>query len=177
MSNNFFVFLLGLILIISCQDNLSRDKQKETIFYLIRHAEKDRSAPDNKDPILTSEGIKRANHWASYFDTIQLNSIYSTDYIRTKQTIFPVSELKQITPKIYSVDELDINQFITSNQGKRVLISGHSNTTPTMVNKLIGESKYSDMLDSDNKSLYIVNIINSKAEVEIRSVPLKNMNN
>ena len=177
MSNNFFVFLLGLILIISCQDNLIRDKQKETIFYLIRHAEKDQSNSENSDPSLTNKGIKRANNWASYFDTIQLNSIYSTDYIRTKQTIFPVSELKQITPKIYSVDELDINQFITSNQGKRVLISGHSNTTPTMVNKLIGESKYSDMLDSDNKSLYIVNIINSKAEVEIRSVPLKNMNN
>ena len=173
MSNNFFIILLGFILIISCQDNLIRDKQKETIFYLIRHAEKDRSNPDNKDPILTSEGIKRANHWASYFDTIQLNSIYTTDYIRTKQTIFPVSKLKQITPKIYSVDELDINQFIRSNHGKRVLISGHSNTTPAMVNKLIGESKYSDMSDSDNKSLYVVNIINSKVKVQIRSVSLK----
>ena len=60
-----------------------------------------------------------------------------------------------------------------SNNGKRVLISGHSNTTPTMVNKLIGESKYSDMSDTDNKSLFIVNILNSKAEVEIRSVSLK----
>ena len=173
MSNNFFIILLGFILIISCQDNLIRDKQKETIFYLIRHAEKDRSDPDNNDPILTSDGIKRANHWASYFDTIQLNSIYTTDYIRTKQTIFPVSKLKQITPKIYSVDELDINQFIRSNHGKRVLISGHSNTTPAMVNKLIGESKYSDMSDSDNKSLYVVNIINSKVKVQIRSVSLK----
>ena len=75
MSNNFFIILLGFILIISCQDNLIRDKQKETIFYLIRHAEKDRSNSENKDPILTSEGIKRANHWASYFDTIPLNSI------------------------------------------------------------------------------------------------------
>ena len=173
MSNNFFIFLLGLILIISCQDNLIRDKQKETIFYLIRHAEKDRSDPDNKDPILTSEGIKRANHWASYFDTIPLNSIYTTDYIRTKQTVFPLSQLKNITPKIYSPDELDINQFMTNNNGKRVLISGHSNTTPTMVNKLIGKSKYSDMSDSDNKSLFIVNILNSNAEVEIRSVSLK----
>ena len=100
MSNNFFVFLLGLILLICCQDNTVRNNQKEAIFYLIRHAEKDRSDPDNNDPILTSDGIKRANHWASYFDTIQLNSIYTTDYIRTKQTIFRVSKLKQITPKI-----------------------------------------------------------------------------
>jgi len=173
MSNNFFVFLLGLTLIISCQDNLIRYKQKETIFYLIRHAEKDRSNPENKDPSLTNKGIKRANNWASYFDTITLNSIYTTDYLRTKQTVFPMSKLKNITPKIYSPDELDINKFIKINQGKRVLISGHSNTTPHMVNKLIRESKYSNMLDSDNKSLYIVNILNSKAEVEIRSVSLK----
>ena len=65
-----------------------------------------------------------------------------------------------------------------SNNGKRVLISGHSNTTPTMVNKLIGESKYSDMSDTDNKSLFcIISLLfwftNSKAEVEIRSVSLK----
>ena len=174
MSNNFFIILLGFILIISCQDNLIRDKQKETIFYLIRHAEKERSNSENKDPILTSEGIKRANHWASYFDTIPLNSIYSTDYIRTKQTIFPVSKLKQIIPKIYSVDELDINQLISSNQGKRVLISGHSDTTPSMVNKLIGENKFSNMSDSDNNSLYIVNILNSKVGVEVRSVTIGN---
>ncbi len=174
MSNNFFVFLIGLILIIRCQDNTARNNQKEAIFYLIRHAEKDRSDPDNNDPILTSDGIKRANHWASYFDTIQLNSIYTTDYIRTKQTIFPVSKLKQITPKIYSIDELDINQFITSNQGKRVLISGHSDTTPSMVNKLIGENKFSNMSDSDNNSLYIVNILNSEVSVEVRLVTIGN---
>ena len=174
MSNNFFVFLIGLILIIRCQDNTARNNQKEAIFYLIRHAEKDRSDPDNNDPILTSDGIKRANHWASYFDTIQLNSIYTTDYIRTKQTIFPVSKLKQITPNIYSIDELDINQFITSNQGKRVLISGHSDTTPSMVNKLIGENKFSNMSDSDNNSLYIVNILNSEVSVEVRLVTIGN---
>ncbi|MBL30969.1 MAG: hypothetical protein CMC81_07015 [Flavobacteriaceae bacterium] len=174
MSNNFFVFLLGLTLIISCQDNLIRYKQKETIFYLIRHAEKDRSNPENKDPSLTNKGIKRANNWASYFDTITLNSIYTTDYLRTKQTVFPVSKLKKITPKIYSPDELDINKFININQGKRVLISGHSDTTPSIVNKLIGETKFSNMLDSDNNSLYIVNILKSEVSVEVRSVTIGN---
>ena len=82
--------------------------------------------------------------------------------------------MKQIIPKIYSVDELDINQLISSNQGKRVLISGHSDTTPSMVNKLIGENKFSNMSDSDNNSLYIVNILNSKVGVEVRSVSIGN---
>ncbi len=173
MINKAILFLM-LSSVISCNDFSSSVKGKNTIFYLIRHAEKERSDPDNKNPILTSEGIKRANHWASYFDTIPLNSIYTTDYIRTKQTVFPLSKLKKLTPKIYSIDELDINQFIRSNQGKRVLISGHSDTTPSMVNKLIGENKFSNMSDSDNNSLYIVNILNSKVSVEVRSVTIGN---
>ena len=52
------------------------------------------------------------------------------------------------------------------------MISGHSNTTPEMVNKLINEQKFSQMLDSDNESLFIVKIIDSDINVEVRSVPL-----
>ncbi len=159
---------------ISCGDNLgSVEQNKETKFYLIRHAEKDRSNPENKNPDLTKKGMERANYWASYFDSIPLNSIYTTDFRRTKETIAPISKLKDINPRIYSPNKLDFNQFIKSNNGKSVLISGHSNTTPYMVNKIIGEKRFSDMLDSDNKSLFIIKIVNSKSTVEVRSVDLE----
>ena len=60
------------------------------------------------------------------------------------------------------------------NQGKNVLISGHSNTTPEMVNKLINQPKFQDMLDSDNKSLFVVQIIDTEVSVEVRSVSISN---
>ena len=151
----------------------SNKKNSITTFYLIRHAEKDRSNPDEKNPNLTSKGLERANHWAKYFDSIPLNSIYTTSYKRTMQTIDPVSRKKNIEPKIYSPNKINIPNFIETNYGKNILISGHSNTTPDMVNRLIDEKKYEDMLDTDNKSLYVVKLIDSTASVEVRSIDYK----
>ena len=45
------------------------------------------------------------------------------------------------------------------NEGKNVLVVGHSNTTPMLVNKMIDLEKYDQMDDSDNSSLFIVRII------------------
>ena len=118
--------------------------------------------------------MNRAQNWAKYFDSIPINSIYTTSFNRTKQTINPVSNIKNITPKIYSPNKIDIQNFIKTNQGKNVLISGHSNTTPEMVNKLINQPKFQDMLDSDNKSLFVVQIIDTKVSVEVRSVSISN---
>ena len=89
------------------------------------------------------------------------------------QTIDPVSRKKNIEPKIYSPNKINIPNFIETNYGKNILISGHSNTTPDMVNRLIEEKKYEDMLDTDNKSLYVVKLIDSTASVEVRSIDYK----
>jgi len=160
-------------LTIACGERVgSIQETKSTTFYLIRHAEKDRSNPKDQNPNLTPSGLKRAKYWSSYFDTIPLNSVYTTDFNRTKQTILPVCNLKNITPEIYSPNNINIQEFIKKNKGKNVLISGHSNTTPAMVNKLINKQEFDDMSDSDNKSLFVVKIINSDISFEVRSVPI-----
>ena len=47
---------------VSCgDDEYKTEKNKTTIFYLIRHAEKERSNPDNQDLNLTLKGLDRAN--------------------------------------------------------------------------------------------------------------------
>ena len=172
-----FILFVLFAMISSCDEKMTSDKKnKITIFYLIRHAEKDRSNPDQQNPNLTSKGLDRAKHWAKYFDSIPLNSIYTTSYKRTMQTIAPVSKEKKIKPEIYSPNKINIQKFIKTNYGKKVLISGHSNTTPDMVNRLINEKRYTDMLDSDNRSLYVVKFIDSNINVEVRSVYLKKIN-
>lgn len=40
---------------------------------------------------------------------------------------------------------------------------GHSNTTPQMVNLLLGEEKYEALDDSENGALFIVKIVNGVA--------------
>lgn len=129
-------------------------------FYFIRHAEKDRSNPDNVDPELNQKGLGRAMHWAEIFDDVPLDAIYTTDYERATMTAAPTSVKQDIIVQYYVPEEIDIEQFKVDNLNKKVLVVGHSNTTPQFVNLMIGEDKYGLMDDYDNGSLYIVQIVN-----------------
>lgn len=128
-------------------------------FYFIRHAEKDRTDPENPDPELNQEGLNRAIRWAEVFDPIPLDVIYSTNYERTSMTAAPTSVKKQINIKYYDPDSMEIEQFKLENEGNNVLVVGHSNTIPEFVNRMIEFQKYEDMDDMDNSSLFIVRII------------------
>ncbi|MEW2922292.1 phosphoglycerate mutase family protein [Muricauda sp. ANG21] len=128
-------------------------------YYFIRHAEKDRTDPDNPDPELNQDGLDRAIRWAEVFDPIEIDVIYSTNYERTSMTAAPTSVKKNIDVKYYDPDTVDIEQFKAENEGLNVLVVGHSNTTPAFVNKVIGVEKYNAMDDDDNSSLFIVRII------------------
>lgn len=128
-------------------------------FYFIRHAEKDRTDPENPDPELNQDGLNRAIRWAEVFDPIPLDVIYSTNYERTSMTAAPTSVKKNIDVKYYDPNAVDIEEFKLVNEGKNVLIVGHSNTIPAFVNRMINLEKYEDMDDSDNGSLFIVRII------------------
>nr|WP_299388721.1 histidine phosphatase family protein [Allomuricauda sp.] len=132
-------------------------------FYFIRHAEKDRTDPENKDPELNQDGLGRAIKWAEVFDPINLDAVYSTNYERTSMTAAPVSVKKNIPIKYYDPSSVDIEAFKTSNERLNVLVVGHSNTTPDFVNKMLGIEKYQAMDDDDNSSLFIVRIIDGEA--------------
>ena len=128
-------------------------------FYFIRHAEKDRTNPENPDPELNQNGLDRAIRWAEVFDPIPLDMVYSTNYERTSMTAAPTSIKKDIDIVYYDPNSLDIEEFKATNEGKNVLVVGHSNTTPMLVNKMIDMEKYGPMDDTDNSSLFIVRII------------------
>ncbi len=160
--------VLSLIFIISlfgCKNDQNKMEEvmvgsSVTTFYLIRHAEKDRTDPENVDPVLSQNGLGRAMHWAEILNDVKLDEIYTTDFERTKMTAAPTSVKKDITVTYYDPKSIDIDQFKSDNLNKNVLVVGHSNTIPEMVNKIIGEDKYPDMEDSDNGSLFIVQIVN-----------------
>ncbi|WP_422861415.1 SixA phosphatase family protein [Flagellimonas sp. W118] len=146
----------------STKDNEISDPIIST-FYFIRHAEKDRTDPENHDPELNQDGLMRAVKWAEVFDQIDIDIIYSTNYERTSMTAAPVAVKKNINVKYYDPRDLDITAFKLENEGKNVLVVGHSNTTPTFVNNMLGIEKYNQMDDTDNSSLFIVRIIDGEA--------------
>jgi len=140
------------ILFFSC--NLRVDDCVEV--YLIRHAEKDRSDPLNKNPHLNEKGIERSLLWNGYFENKELNSIYSTNYNRTIETVLPISIAKGIKPIIYSASNINYESFLKKEKGNTVIVVGHSNTIPGFVNKLIKDDYYKQINDTVNSNLYIV---------------------
>jgi len=164
--SNIFLIAFIAFAMLSCENKNKEPEKADPVistFYLIRHAEKDRTNPQNSNPELNQDGLGRAIKWAEVFEPIDLDIIYSTNYERTSMTAAPTSIKKDINVTYYNPNEIDINVLKEENLSKNVLIVGHSNTTPIMVNKLLGYDKYQQMDDSDNSSLFIVRIIDSVA--------------
>jgi 2,3-bisphosphoglycerate-dependent phosphoglycerate mutase len=164
MKKFLLLFVSALTLLSSCVS------EKTTTYYLIRHAEKERTDTINKNPHLNKIGQERAKKWANYFENIDLEAVYSTKYERTMQTAKRSADSKGLEIQNYDAKNMYDAVFKKETKGKKVLIVGHSNTTPVFVNKILGEKKYKNMGDTDNASLYIVHIINNKKTSTIELV-------
>lgn len=149
---------------------VSCSTDKTTTYYLIRHSEKNRSDKTNKNPNLSFEGEKRAQRWSNYFEDIELDAVYSTNYNRTIQTATPTAMSKSLEIQFYNPSKMYDSVFQANTIGKTVLVVGHSNTTPVFANEILGEKKYENMDDNDNANLYKVTISGDKKEIKIEKV-------
>lgn len=147
-----------VVLLFSMTITAFSQKEEKTTYYLIRHAEKDRSDKTDKNPELIKKGKDRAKKWSKLFEELQLDAIYSTDYNRTLQTAAPTAKSKKLSVQKYHPSNIDMQAFLKETKGKSVLIVGHSNTVPSFTNKLIGNGKYLNIDDNDNDNLYLVTI-------------------
>jgi len=137
--------------------------QEATTYYLIRHAEKDRSDPSNSNPELTLEGRQRSQRWSAVFERIALDAVYSTNYLRTIQTASPTAEAHHIAIQFYDPRALYSEEFKASTTGQNVLIVGHSNTIPELANAILGEQQFENIPDDINSYLYVITVIDNYA--------------
>ena len=72
-----------------------------TIVYLARHAEKITGENAGRDPVLTTEGEARAKALADILSKENITKIYSSNYIRTRETAAPTSEMSGVEIEIY----------------------------------------------------------------------------
>ena len=149
------IFILFFIIF-----SLDVSSQECSEFFLVRHAEKDRSKAENNNPKLNQKGKERSLKWAEVFKNIELDKIYSTNYYRTIETVTPISKKLNLDITLYSPSKINYKNFISKNIGNKVLVVGHSNTIPGFVNSLINEKVYDQINDLNNSNLYIVTICN-----------------
>lgn len=141
------LLVIGTFLISSCST---------TDIYLARHAEK---VDESRDPSLTAAGMLRARDLKDALIRKGITDIYCSDYLRTRQTGQPLAEAIGRDMILYRPDTvLQLVPILRSLRGQRVLVVGHSNTTPALIKALTGEEEVIDHGDYDN--LYLVRIRN-----------------
>jgi len=129
-----------------------------TTVILVRHAEKN-IEPNNPDPDLSAAGQARAQELARVLSSTSLDAIYATNFKRTQQTVKPSADKSGIAPTIIDAKASSdlVHRIVSSNRGQTVLVAGHSNTVPAIVNALGGGSN-PDIPDHEYDNLLIVTI-------------------
>ncbi len=166
------ILLLSFVFVLIACERAEKSLSPESIttIYLIRHAEKDRSDKEDKNPELTEEGKRRAERWAQVLGLSKIDAVYSTNYQRTLQTAAPTATRNGIEIQTYEPNNLDIDSLAALHQGERILIVGHSNTTPMLVNRALGEERFEWIEDTVNGNLFILTTTPSTRGVQVLSI-------
>lgn len=140
--------------------------QRQTTLIILRHAEK--VSDGTKDPGLTEEGLARANRLATMLESQTVTAIYSTPYQRTRLTVAPLAAKKNLTITEYDAgSKSSISEIVQKNAGGTVVIVGHSNTVPAMLNQLIGKEEFKNFDDTDYGNLVIVSVMEGSTNPKI----------
>lgn len=138
---------------------------QKTIYYLVRHAEKDTSVAGatmmQANPPLSEKGIQRSTRLASLLEKENIDYIFSTNYIRTQSTAQPLATLIGKEIQFYEINKGTVFSDAIQQMpylGKTLLIVGHSNTIPPLVNALIKTNKYQNLSDNEYGFIYKVTI-------------------
>jgi 2,3-bisphosphoglycerate-dependent phosphoglycerate mutase len=155
----FIVLIFSFGSYASCQKNAAA-----TTVIIIRHAEKD----TGNNPPLTNAGLLRAEKLPTKFPGVKPDVIYASPYIRTQQTATPWA--KEAGIEIQSYDPRNLPEFadlLLKSTGKTIVVIGHSNTNPQLVNLLTGNDHYSNLPDQDYETMYVVTIKKGNAKVKV----------
>lgn len=132
-----------------------------TTIILVRHAEKEATG---NDPALSAAGTRRAERLPRVFEKLRPDAFFATPYLRTQQTIAPWA--KQTGKTVQSYDPRDQAAFaetLKKQAGKTLVVAGHSNTIPALVNLLLGADQYQPLADTVYSQLWVVEIKNGAA--------------
>ena len=166
--------LKSLLLTICTLVFLTTVNAQKQRFIIIRHAEKDTTVKGSQmmqaDPPLNSRGQERAASLIQKFKRYKISKIYSTNFNRTKSTLLPLANA--IGLSINDYDPKQLKAFaeelqLPANNSKTILIVGHSNTSPKLVNMLLGKDVYKDLDDSVYNQYWIVKMKGQRKRAKV----------
>jgi len=106
-------------------------------FILVRHAEKDTVLVGNDQP-LRAEGFLRAQELARVVGQAGISAIYVTPWLRNRQTAGPIATALAESLTVVDAVAETVERLRTRHFGQTVLVVGHSNTVPEIIEGLTG---------------------------------------
>jgi broad specificity phosphatase PhoE len=132
---------------------------RSTTVILVRHAEK--AAEPADDPPLTATGEARAKDLWNAVKDAGVTAIITTQLVRTRATAEPTANAVHVTPEVVraggAAHAQDVASAVRKHDGQTVLVVGHSNTVPAIVEAL-GAPRPANICDPEYDNLYIVTI-------------------
>lgn len=147
MRRRAFLALAGALIAASCAG-----KPAPHTIYVVRHFD----TPEGvKDARLTPRGEARAQALVRWFEGKPLAAIYVTPFTRTRASAAPLAAATGLKPIDY--DWTDDARLVEAVEGQRgdVLIVGHSNTVPEIVERF-GGTRPGPLVHADFGDLWIV---------------------
>lgn len=128
---------------------------------VVRHAEK--ADDGGADPELSVAGRARARALVQVLERTLVDAVYATQYKRTRQTVEPLARHFGLETRVVPVTSGDIEtyaqdlsrQLQREHAGQTVVIAGHSNTVPTIVEGFAGD-EIETMSEDDYDRLYTI---------------------
>lgn len=163
-----FSLLLAAVCLTVGVNVSAQDASKPATYILVRHAEK--QATGGADPALTPEGEQRAQKLIETLKGYVPDAVYSTNYVRTRSTVTPLATKFGKEIQLYNPGkQAEFANQLLDMKGKTVVIVGHSNTIPALVNLLAKNTKFPDWSDSVYDHYFIVTV-NAQGEASAKEL-------
>lgn len=140
----------------------------EPTAYLVRHAEKVATgdAMMLADPLLTEAGMARAELLAETLGDKGITAIWSSGYIRTRNTAAPLAAALGLEIQIYDARDIEGLAARLKAAGETALVVGHSNTTPQLAEALGGDAGTPIDEASEYDRLYVVSLTSGATQIQ-----------
>ncbi len=150
------VLTVLMVFTVGCAVIGGREDTRPTTVYVVRHAEKQMDA--GKDPGLTPLGERRAQALTNSIKG-PIDAIYATELQRTLLTVQPMAGMRGLEVRVVPATETDtlVHRILTENRGQVVLVAGHSNTVPKIIQELGVETPVT-IAEQDHGDLFVVTI-------------------
>ena len=161
--------LIGLSLIVTAGLSACHRPMEPGKVIIVRHAEK---GPGGGNVNLRTDGLTRASDLADLLADDALTAVYATNYCRTAHTgqptavahdlplqirmefpggglggcVPPITAPQELLTPAQSTTAMFAERLAATESGATVLVVGHSNTVPDVIEELVGESICPDII-------------------------------